>query len=556
MKKIRNRIISALLSVCVVLGAISLGTLTVYADGLTINVKSDAEFSAALNMDQPVAAINVTSDFTVTSDCTSKFDPEHINNYQKVIITIKDGVTLTVGNGGAIGTYWPSYEGDWETPPLPDGRLVNNGTIVVDDGGLIEASFEENNGTVIVKDGAMATCCSLNNGTVIVEGGMYLTPQGNGCINNGTIKIDENGVMISRFGCSIINSKSGKIEINGEFMCGVLGFEDGVMLFDNYGEVTGNGSVTLDYMGPEGLPVPDMDVMIERMMAQLGQETRFDNWDDIDIFVQYEVTTYEDITSHLKDRTVAGEHVDGNMDLKFFVIGDVVIPEGDSICEMSLIVVAENASLKVNNGAMLECAIINRSKLEVMPGGILATTMGGNIINECELTLHEDAELASQMGGYVVNCEGAKMTLDGTFYCGCLGDGCWFENFGNATGKGKIVLYEAAPDMMPVNNMDNLASSVKEKFGKEKNIPEITSGTFNGFNSWTPGDVNGDGNVDNKDIVTLFRYVNNYNVYVVEAALDPNGDGSVDNKDIVTLFRHVSGSGIKLSDTPYIPDNK
>lgn len=71
--------------------------------------------------------------------------------------------------------------------------------------------------------------------------------------------------------------------------------------------------------------------------------------------------------------------------------------------------------------------------------------------------------------------------------------------------------------------------------------------------SFTPGDINGDGAVNNKDVVTLFNYVNgiegSYNV----PALDPNGDGKVNNKDVVILFRFVSGADDVISDKPYNP---
>ncbi len=554
MKSIRKSIISVLLAVLIAMTAVSFTTITAHADDLVIDVETEEEFAAALNMDTPVAAINVVTSFSVRSDCTVKFDPEHIDNYKDVVVTVNEGVTLTVADGGSIGTLWYTYEGDWETPPVPNGSMINNGTVIVDDGGWIDAAFKENNGTMIIKDGAIAMCCDKNNGTVIVEGGMYLTSQGDKSINNGVVKIGENGVMISRFGTPIINADDGVIELDGEFMCGVLGFDDGVMLFENHGTVTGHGSVTLDNMSPEDVPAPDMDVMAERMMAELGQETRFEDWEDIDIFIQYEVTSYEDITSHLKDRTVAGEHVEGNMDLKFFVMGNIVIPEGDIIETMALIVVAEDASLTVSSGAFLECGLINRSKVEVMPGGTLATTMGGNISNERELIVYEGAEIISQMGGVVVNSEGSHMILDGTFYCGCLGgesgDGCWFENFGDASGNGTVVLYEAAPDFMPVNDMDQLAVYVAEKFGDAENIPEIIVAHTVRF---IPGDINGDKEVDNKDIVALFRYVSGGKGDVVIEALDPNGDGAVDNKDIVTLFRNVSGGNVPLSDIPYIP---
>ena len=67
---------------------------------------------------------------------------------------------------------------------------------------------------------------------------------------------------------------------------------------------------------------------------------------------------------------------------------------------------------------------------------------------------------------------------------------------------------------------------------------------------WVPGDVNGDGEADNKDVFALFRYLSGSEAEVVTASLDCNGDSSVDNKDVITLFRYLSGSGT-ISDLPY-----
>lgn len=53
------------------------------------------------------------------------------------------------------------------------------------------------------------------------------------------------------------------------------------------------------------------------------------------------------------------------------------------------------------------------------------------------------------------------------------------------------------------------------------------------------GDVNGDGEVDNKDVVTLFRFVSAA-ADGYDAAYDLNEDGEVNNKDVVELFRYVS----------------
>jgi hypothetical protein len=60
-----------------------------------------------------------------------------------------------------------------------------------------------------------------------------------------------------------------------------------------------------------------------------------------------------------------------------------------------------------------------------------------------------------------------------------------------------------------------------------------------------PGDINGDKEVDNKDVVVLFKKVSGSDIDCVELALDVNDDGNADNKDIVTLFRYVSGGNVK-----------
>lgn len=54
------------------------------------------------------------------------------------------------------------------------------------------------------------------------------------------------------------------------------------------------------------------------------------------------------------------------------------------------------------------------------------------------------------------------------------------------------------------------------------------------------GDVNGDREVNNKDVVVLFRYVSGTSKVEDETVYDFNGDGDVNNKDVVALFRYVS----------------
>lgn len=63
-----------------------------------------------------------------------------------------------------------------------------------------------------------------------------------------------------------------------------------------------------------------------------------------------------------------------------------------------------------------------------------------------------------------------------------------------------------------------------------------------------PGDINGDNEVDNKDVVSLFRYLSGMmDASLVDlVACDVNGDGNSDNKDVAVLFRYLNGADIEI----------
>ena len=70
------------------------------------------------------------------------------------------------------------------------------------------------------------------------------------------------------------------------------------------------------------------------------------------------------------------------------------------------------------------------------------------------------------------------------------------------------------------------------------------------------GDANGDGEVDNKDVVTLFRHLSGMSVTCIEANCDVNKDNEIDNKDVVTLFRLLSsGEPVNPSGMSYDDDD-
>lgn len=84
-----------------------------------------------------------------------------------------------------------------------------------------------------------------------------------------------------------------------------------------------------------------------------------------------------------------------------------------------------------------------------------------------------------------------------------------------------------------------------EEFGVASKAIEktITKGDI----AYTPGDINDDGVVDDKDVSSLRKYLAGWSVTVVEAALDCNGDGNIDYKDASTLAKYLAGwSGVEI----------
>ena len=61
-----------------------------------------------------------------------------------------------------------------------------------------------------------------------------------------------------------------------------------------------------------------------------------------------------------------------------------------------------------------------------------------------------------------------------------------------------------------------------------------------------PGDINGDGKVNNKDVTRLQKYLKGDDVEVVAFNLDTNGDGNVNNKDLTRLQRYVKGVDVEI----------
>ncbi len=62
----------------------------------------------------------------------------------------------------------------------------------------------------------------------------------------------------------------------------------------------------------------------------------------------------------------------------------------------------------------------------------------------------------------------------------------------------------------------------------------------------SPGDVNGDYTVDNRDITLYLRSMAGWEVEMQFSVADVNADGSFDNRDITTLLRYMAGWEVEL----------
>ena len=70
---------------------------------------------------------------------------------------------------------------------------------------------------------------------------------------------------------------------------------------------------------------------------------------------------------------------------------------------------------------------------------------------------------------------------------------------------------------------------------------------------YRPGDINGDGKVNNKDLTALAKYLAGFDGSYIEYNLDTNGDGRINNRDLTRLAQYLAGKNVELLCTPGTP---
>lgn len=78
-----------------------------------------------------------------------------------------------------------------------------------------------------------------------------------------------------------------------------------------------------------------------------------------------------------------------------------------------------------------------------------------------------------------------------------------------------------------------------------KNNDKFNNATWH-YQDSRSGDINGDGQIDNRDLKCLLLYLSGLNVTVQEVAIDANGDNNTDIKDSVRLFKYLCGFDVAV----------
>ena len=196
-------------------------------------------------------------------------------------------------------------------------------------------------------------------------------------------------------------------------------------------------------------------------------------------------------------------------------------------------------------------AKITVSNHEVLAGGTIKVTVSIKenpgvaslilkVAYDNSLLTLTNVEYNSAIGGQTVNPSDLNSPV--TLY--------WINAFGNMSDD---VVFATLTFKVNENAMAGASSNIVVSYNSddiyninEVNIPlDIQNGTVT-IIDYVPGDINGDGILNNKDVTRLMQYCANWDVEVNEAALDVNNDGALNNKDVSRLMQYLAGWNVEI----------
>ncbi|MDD2189828.1 MAG: S-layer homology domain-containing protein [Eubacteriales bacterium] len=176
----------------------------------TVTVEGERGLLLAQTM-SGVNKIEVKDTFSVSGSMTISKDTEIRNG----TVTIDSGVTLNI-NGCDFGP-------DFSKAVTNPSKLINNGTISVNDGGSL-FMIDENNGSIIIKSGGAMESGVLNSSCasiVVKSGGEARCAMGGNIQNAGQYTVDSGGVLKPQKGAgfrNFIGADAGTLTLNGDMV--------------------------------------------------------------------------------------------------------------------------------------------------------------------------------------------------------------------------------------------------------------------------------------------------------------------------------------------------
>ena len=126
------------------------------------------------------------------------------------------------------------------------------------------------------------------------------------------------------------------------------------------------------------------------------------------------------------------------------------------------------------------------------------------------------------------------------------GSAVWYSDK-NSTYNGSVLKLTFKVLSSVSSGTANISLTNISAFNATDNAVSITAtaGTVT-ISSRLPGDVNGDGQVDGRDIIRLAQYFAGYNVTINSANANVNGDSTLDGRDIIRLAQYFAGYNVEL----------